>query len=67
MGIQNTSDFLKEYVYFQRGVREQLLNLSASEKEEEILKFVDENYKPENRNYKYEFFLIIVLLELESY
>ena len=55
MGIQNTSDFLKEYFYFQRGVREQLLNLSALEKEE-ILKFVDENYKPENRNYKYEFF-----------
>lgn len=55
MGIQNTVNFLREYSYYKRGVREQILNLSTSEKKE-IIEFVSVNNLPENRNYKYEFF-----------
>ena len=55
MGIQNTINFLREYSYFNRGVREQILNLTTSEKKE-IIEFVSLNNLPENRNYKYEFF-----------
>ena len=55
MGIQNTMNFLREYSYYNRGVREQILNLTTSEKKE-IIEFVSLNNLPENRNYKYEFF-----------
>ena len=55
MGIQNTMNFLREYRYYNRGVREQILNLTTSEKKE-IIEFVSLNNLPENRNYKYEFF-----------
>jgi hypothetical protein len=55
MGIQNTVNFLREYSYYKRGVREQILNLSTNEKKE-IIEFVSVNNLPENRNYKYEFF-----------
>ena len=55
MGIQNTMNFLREYSYYNRGVREQILNLTTSEKKE-IIEFVSVNNLPDNRNYKYEFF-----------
>lgn len=55
MGIQNTVDFLREYSYYKRGVREQILNLTISEKKE-IIEFISVNNLPQNRNYKYEFF-----------
>ena len=55
MGIQNTMNFLREYSYYNRGVREQILNLTTTEKKE-IIEFVSLNNLPENRNYKYEFF-----------
>ena len=32
MGIQNTVNFLREYSYYNRGVREQILNLTTREK-----------------------------------
>ena len=55
MGIQNTVNFLREYSYYNRGVREQILNLTTREKKE-IIEFVSINNLPENRNYQYEFF-----------
>ena len=55
MGIQNTMNFLREYRYYNRGVREQILNLTTGEKKE-IIEFVSVNNLPDNRNYKYEFF-----------
>lgn len=47
--------FLVEYQYYQRDVREQILNLSPSEKEE-IIGALTEVIKPENRDYLYDFF-----------
>ena len=55
MGIQLMSNFMLEYRRSKRGVREQVLNLSNQEKYQ-IIQLLEENYKPENRKYKYEFF-----------
>ena len=55
MGIQSMSNFMVEYRRSKRGVREQILNLNNEEKLQ-IIYLLDENYKPENRKYKYEFF-----------
>ena len=55
MGIQLMSNFMIEYRRAKRGVREQVLNLSNQEKYQ-IIQLLEENYKPENRKYKYEFF-----------
>ena len=55
MGIQLMSNFMIEYRRAKRGVREQVLNLSDQEKYQ-IIQLLEENYKPENRKYKYEFF-----------
>ena len=55
MGIQLMSNFMIEYRRAKRGVREQVLNLDDQEKYQ-IIQLLEENYKPENRKYKYEFF-----------
>ena len=55
MGIQLMSNFITEYRRSKRGIREQVLNLSNQEKNQ-IIQLLEENYKPENRKYKYEFF-----------
>ena len=55
MGIQSMSNFIVEYSRSKRGIREQVLNLSNQEKYQ-IIQLLEENYKPENRKYKYEFF-----------
>jgi len=55
MGIQLMSNFMIEYRRAKRGVREQVLNLGDQEKYQ-IIQLLEENYKPENRKYKYEFF-----------
>ena len=55
MGIQLMSNFITEYRRSKRGIREQVLNLSNQEKYQ-IIQLLEENYKPENRKYKYEFF-----------
>ena len=44
-----------EYRRAKRGVREQVLNLNIQEKYK-IIQLLEENYNPENRKYKYEFF-----------
>jgi hypothetical protein len=51
---QSFPDFLYEYAYFKRGVTEQVLQLSASEKKE-IQRSLFENVREENRYYKYDF------------
>lgn len=43
------------YKYYKRGIHEQVLNLSKREKGR-LLWLLKENYKPENRFYKYDFF-----------
>lgn len=55
MGLQSTTNFMGEYKASRRGVREQILNLNKEEKFK-LITLVENNYKPENRNYKYEFF-----------
>ncbi|MDA9809437.1 DUF4105 domain-containing protein [Flavobacteriales bacterium] len=55
MGLQSMSNFINEYARSNRGVREQVLNLDEQEKLN-LLSIISENYKPENRNYQYEFF-----------
>ena len=55
MGIQLMSNFMAEYRRAKRGVREQILNLNTQEKHQ-VIQLLEENYKPENRKYKYEFF-----------
>lgn len=55
LGISNYYDFLSFYMKQDRTVKEQVLNLSESEKQK-LYNFLVNNYKPENRNYLYEFF-----------
>ena len=55
MAIQKFDYFIYEYSYFNRGVREQILNLSYSQKQE-LYNELQINYLPKNRTYKYDFF-----------
>lgn len=52
---QSFQDFLYEYDYFKRGVREQVLHFPGNEKEN-IQQALFENLRDENRYYKYDFF-----------
>lgn len=47
--------FYQIYKYYDRGIKEQFLNLSQSEKQK-LYNYLIDNYKPENRSYLYEFF-----------
>ncbi len=47
-------DFLYEYELQNRWVKEQVLELSSEEKNE-LFQFLETNYLPENRDYKYDF------------
>ncbi|OUR93387.1 hypothetical protein A9Q87_05440 [Flavobacteriales bacterium 34_180_T64] len=51
----NYDRFYKYYVYQDRTISEQILNLSQGEKQH-LFNFLQENYKPENRRYLYDFF-----------
>ena len=55
LGTSNYYDFLSFYIRQNRTVKEQVLNLTQSQKQK-LYNFLIENYKPENRNYLYEFF-----------
>lgn len=55
MGIVPTDHFLMEYEEYGSGVYQQRLNLTASEKRK-VLKALEVNYLPENREYRYNFF-----------
>ncbi|HLF35399.1 MAG TPA: DUF4105 domain-containing protein, partial [Cyclobacteriaceae bacterium] len=44
-----------EYIYLNQSLFEQVLNLSADEKEE-VFEFLLRNYEPENRSYLYDFY-----------
>ncbi|WP_147678612.1 lipoprotein N-acyltransferase Lnb domain-containing protein [Algibacter pacificus] len=47
--------FYQVYVYYNRTIKSQVLNLSQTEKQK-LYDFLINNYKPENRRYLYEFF-----------
>ncbi len=55
LGKHNYPYFAAEYIYLERGVRQQILNLSPPEKER-LVELLTENYRPENRVYRYNFF-----------
>lgn len=48
-------DFYKRYVYYNRSIKEQVLNLSTEEKRR-LFEYLENNYRPENRRYLYDFF-----------
>jgi hypothetical protein len=52
---QRFSNFLQEYKYDKRWVNEQILELSQAERNE-LFRFLEINYLPENRAYQYDFF-----------
>jgi len=54
VSIQKFESFFEEYQYYQRGITEQILDLSCSEKEK-LVSALQENAKEENKYYKYDF------------
>lgn len=56
LSVENFRNFRSQYLYENRGVSEQVLNLSLSEKQE-ISDFLIQNAQPENRDYRYDFLL----------
>jgi hypothetical protein len=55
LAVYRFSDFMREYLHYKRGVKEQKLNLTK-EKKDQIVSFLNNNALPENREYKYDFF-----------
>lgn len=55
LAVTTFEQFLYEYEYFQRNVREQVLDLSP-EQQRKVMEFLRTNYLPENRKYRYDFF-----------
>lgn len=49
------SDFMESYIWEKRSVYEQELNLTLAQKQK-MYALLEENIKPENRQYKYDFF-----------
>lgn len=54
MAIVPTEYFLREYEYYGSAVYQQRLNLTETEKAR-IMQALDENYRPENREYRYNY------------
>ncbi len=55
LSVSNYNSFIREYKYRNRGVVEQILNLDEQQKQN-IFNALKENYQPQNRYYKYDFF-----------
>ncbi len=55
LGVSTYKHFATEYTYLGREVWQQTLNLRQDEKEK-LITLLEENYKPENRIYRYNFF-----------
>ncbi len=55
LGASNYERFAAEYQYLGRDVWQQTLNLTQDEKER-LINRLEENYRPENRVYRYNFF-----------
>lgn len=56
LSVARYGDFMAEYQYFERSVTEQVLQLNANEKRS-IIAYMNRNMLPENREYKYDFFM----------
>ena len=55
LGRQYFSDFLFEYEMENRSVKEQVLRLDKNSRDR-LFNFLEKNYRPENRDYAYDFF-----------
>jgi len=55
LSVSTYEQFILHYQYLQRDVREQVLDLSP-EQTVRAVQFLHENYEPENRFYRYDFF-----------
>lgn len=55
LSVSTFKNFMPTYFWENRSVYEQVLNLTQEQKED-ILRFLQHNYLPENRYYKYDFF-----------
>ena len=55
LGVSSYERFIAEYSYLGRDVWQQVLNLKQDEKVR-LVKLLEENYQPENRVYRYNFF-----------
>jgi hypothetical protein len=55
LGVESFKSFLGIYIYEKRYVYSQKINLDSKETEH-LVSLINENYKPENRNYRYDFF-----------
>ncbi len=55
LGAYSYQDFLREYIADERSVWSQRLNLTTGEKEK-LFELINENLKPENVKYRYDFF-----------
>jgi len=54
VSVQKFENFVEEYQYYQRGIIEQVLDLSCTEKKK-LVSALQENAKEENKYYKYDF------------
>ena len=55
LGVTDYERFAAEYAFFGRSVWQQTLNLTGEEKDK-LIRLLEENYRPENRIYRYNFF-----------
>jgi hypothetical protein len=55
LSVSSFDRFISEYDYYGRSVREQVLDLNDAQARE-LVQFLQTNYLPENRNYRYDFF-----------
>lgn len=55
LSVDETANFIQQYQYEKRGITEQVLNLSVSEKNN-LYQLLKNNIKEENKYYKYDFF-----------
>lgn len=55
LSVSTYEQFILHYQYLERSVSEQVLDLSP-EQTLRVVEFLQENYKPENRDYRYDFF-----------
>ena len=55
IGVNYYEDFFNSYITQNRTIKEQILNLSQTEKQD-LFNYLINNYKPENKYYLYDFF-----------
>ena len=54
VGKESMNDFMRQYVYQQREVKEQVLNLSPAQRDS-LFQFLEWNIRDENKYYRYDF------------